>query len=795
MKVFYNSVPLHDLGKIFIVGQSATGEPADAPQRWKQTLRIRLRFHQTGYADNYALVQETKQAFLSQQQAQLKWQDENETAWINQPVKVSGWDWPEDANVPGTHHQALDLEFSYYKLLDSTKTNCLQATLQRTSPPDAAIITLGTVERMKFDYDQRRYHGLRPHRDQATGQLSVTGHFQRDPDLSVTDGRTALLQQFDTLKAEVKEGLEFRFRYGTTDQIARVDKFIVDIDQAQDLVPWALTLSYTEFPNESGYAQAEFNVRQREDANSGKLTLVFSGAIGANTEAAARAKLSSLRTSVLAAAGGDFSVAQSEITTDNLSVADGDTFTRLTFEETLEKTSANVTEWLLRVADSDEGTAAAFRRTYSGHVEAKGGSFDAAYQTATTKARALGDLKHAFKINGELRVDDPQLSADRQTTGDFRVRVEFSFQYQLKGTRVYAEIASELNRETFGVDVESVTGFIAAADAATARNLYATIRVGYSTLLIRNERTQETRAKMEIASAPVGATKTPGNAGTWGSEINSAEVKDDAAEPASTTITNPPLLGAAYARQWQRLEFSLSVHRPKASGTVNATMKYEFDVQQDFINRDKITTLKGTVFASAGPVPGGGANTAELYLDAFLSGLSLGRRTSSTRSSSLERARVGALDQNFFAGMSFTEVFEDKLTGAAAILECRIEEEIQPSGARVVVLPTSASEDVLQQCGTQSGTRTVSGTVLTTDETTALNWIKQQRSLPLNAGAQAGVKEAYPPIVTFSFEFPRLVDGFARDGTYNGATKSANFKMVRATFRFSEVYKTLTLPI
>ncbi len=98
--------------------------------------------------------------------------------------------------------------------------------------------------------------------------------------------------------------------------------------------------------------------------------------------------------------------------------------------------------------------------------------YDAAYRTAAQKAHGLGDTKHQFKLSGQITAEDPQQSipAERVITGEWTVRVEFSFEYQLKGARIFMEITSQFNRETFGKDSEHVSGFIVASDPE--RGLY-----------------------------------------------------------------------------------------------------------------------------------------------------------------------------------------------------------------------------------------------------------------------------------------------------------------------------------
>jgi len=798
MKLFYNDHALHDWGDILISSQQTVGLPEDAPQRWQHTLRVKLHFRQPNYSDNKSLVEEVRSALKSGQEAMLKWEDGNGTVWLDQTVKVLNVDWPENPNEKGTYLQALHIAFLYFENFDAERTQCLRATFQRTGTA-TPVITLGTVESFKREYDARRYHPMRPHRELVAGRLTVRGWFLGNPLTPVAERRVALLTEVDRLNTEIHRGMHGRFRFASTDQLVKVENFLADINQAQNAISWSLSMTFTEFPNEAGYAQCEFSVRTREEKAEGKVFLTLSGAIGANSETAARAKLDAVRTSVLAAAGGQFATLRSETNTEQLAVEDGETFLKLTFDEEFQRLTAGLTAWQLRVSDTDDPRSGLIRRVYAGFVIAKSNaSFDAAYQTAAQKARALGDQKHQFKLSGQITVEDPQLSAERVTTGEWTVRVEFSFEYQLKGSRVFMEITSQFNRETFGTDSEQVSGFIVASDPATARNLYSAFKVGYAGLVFHSEQITERREKIAKDGAPSGGVKSPPKAGSWGVTVNSGEVKDNSPEPASPWITNPTRLDDDYARQWLRLEFSFSLHRPKAAGQAAVTMRYEFSVAKDFLTREKVTTLRGSVWASDGPFPLSQIpDGASLYLDTFLSSLNLGQRAQSERTASRERVTLGGQPKDVFLVLNFTETYHDSLSGPAAILRCEINEEIECSGLRIVVQPTAADNDVFQRCGKQSGRRILSGSVTATDETTALAYIKRQRRMPLAFGSlTAGAKEELPPQISFEAESLPLQELYLRPGKYGETQdRSANFKMVRVRFRFTELYEELTLPI
>ncbi len=802
MKFYLDDVGLHDLGVIFLSDQASTGEPEDAPQRYRHTWRIKVKTRQPGYSDNADIMRRIRGAVLSQQEPVARVEDDNGTVYLNQTVRIVSHNLPESPNEKGTYLQSLEIALVFYENIDKSKTQCASATYQRTGL-GTPVITLDTVESFKYSTDVSRYSKMRKHREHAAGKLEVRGLILGNPQASVAQRRAELLAAFTLIQSEIHDGADGTIQFGPFNQVVRVDSFTADIDQAgpKPHISYSLSASYSDFPNEAGYAQAEFTITTREDVKEGKTFKLLSGQVGAHNEAAALTKLTSLQAIV----GSGFAATRREKRSEQLSGEDGATFIRLTFDEEYEAVSSTATSWELRIADTEETRASQFRRVYSGWVEAKAATFDAAYHTAADKARALGDRKHQFKLGGQISVDDKQLSAERQMTGDMVVRVEFSYEYQLSGVRVYAEIGGEFTRETFGLDQETVSGFVACADVSTARSVYATLKAGYGTYVLRGERVREDRQKIENVTTspvtPIGATRTPGTLTepvtprTWAPFINSSEVADAAESANPAGVTPPPVLnagGKTYVRQFTRLDFSFEVHRPKAAGAV--AFAYEMDVQQDWIARQLVTTISGTVTAATE------AEAAE-YLDAFIDDADFGSRMTTRRRHAylkkpagkadytqglVKRANSGSVGSTYQT-MQFEEVFRKKLAGAAAILQCSLDEEIDCSGARVVIKPTAESTDVFQECGLQSGRRTISGECVATDETTALAWVKTQQTLPLSTGfAAAGETADERPRLSFVPEWEPLVDGVTR-----GAGVNAN--LVRVRFTFTRYYETLTL--
>lgn len=795
MKLFYNDIALHDYGQIVICGDNAVGKPESAPQWWEHRFKVRLLFKEATYADNFALVQQVRSALKTKQEGVLHWADDSGNDLINQTATIVDHDRPEQPNERGTYFQNIEITFSFIETFDPDKNSSVVATFQRTGA-GTPLITLGFVEGVKYQQDVRRYSQFRSHRESATGRLEVRGRFVGDPNASLDDRRAALLAAADQMRSEITAGMDGRFKFGTIDKVVRIENFLGEYDQHINFVPFSLSATFTEFPAETGYAQAEFTVDMKDDVIAGKSILSFSGTIAAESDTHAISKLATIRNSIAPSStwtmlrgGGGRS--------ERISGADGDSFIRLSFDEEFEKTIANLVEWSLHLSDADDVASGMIRRTYSGHVMAVGATFDAAYNTATAKAKLLGDSKHQFRIGSSIAIDDSQFSSQRQMTGNIVVRVEFSFEYRLKAVnRVYAEINSEFSRETFGLDVETVSGTIAAADVATARALYGSIKSGYNSFMIRNERITESRQKI-AAVATTGSNVSPPNAGGWGTAINVGQAADNVSEPTSLYVTNPTLLGPSYARLWTKFDFSFSIHRPKSSAAGQISVKYEISIANDYIQREKNSTVSGSAWSSS-------EDAGNAFLDTFLANIGLGNRISSRRSVSYEKAPPSTTataskrkstnaDGSTFLVINFEDQFIDQLTGPSTIIKCNVRESIKSSGNRIVIQPTAASVDVLQTCGLESAKRTVAGSVTGTDEVVCFAWIAKQRALPLNDShfVAAGDRKSMPATLSVSSESLPLQDLTMRTGEYNDVPLVGNAKFVSVEFEFVEVLEQL----
>lgn len=814
MELYYNAIPLHDFGKVIVAAQGAVGEPEEAPQAWRHTLRVKLNVHTGTFEDKYALVEEVRRALLTQQGV-LKWVDGNGATLLEQTVTLTGHDWPEDPNEKLSRwFQSLHLSFSYHTEFTAEQNASLTATYQRAGGP---LLTLGHVEKVRDELEVNRYAAFRSHRESSARRLTLAGKFRSSARLSLEARRAALEAAHAAMTTEIVERMEGELSYAGIDKTVRVVNFTADLDQEINYIPWSLTCQYTDFPNEAGYAQAQFQVGTREDDREGKKRISLSGEIAAESKTNAMAKLESIRAAWVS---GHIRLS-SEVRDERIDGSDGASFIKLTFQEEYEAAVGSVI-WELRTQDVEEGTQATLRRSYSGFAEATStASYAAAYEAARGKAIALGDNRHQFQLSRQVTVTDPQQSSERVTTGDYRCRVEFQFEYRLKGARVYCELSNRFQAETFGVNTEVISGFIAAGTAATARGLLSDFRGTFTSQLgsrLRAEEISEPRIfirKDATSTVPVGSANTtvaqPGADGAWDDKVNTSETLASVADTGGN-ITAPDLDGGAnYVRQWVRLDFSWTFHRLKTSPSPASAvaLRYSLETSEDFANNEKVTTIPdGMIWATTEAV-------AETYLTTFLAALNVtGEQVYLRKAKARERypgktaglTPGDAAGTDTFIALGFSTQWNGPISPDNAILQCELSEEIECSGKRLVVQPTALGYDVLQgaagECGTQSGRRTLSGSCVATNETTAMGWIKKQFDLKMSAEFAHGAtgdnpKGAWnaaqlPPSISFEPQFIPLTEGVLRP-QWGLSLPGANFKAVRARFRITELYQELTV--
>lgn len=748
---------LHDLGEVSIMGESSQFSPEDLVQKETRTIKVKVAVWEKGWQENYNLLTQLREALNASPNLKLVEDDHTfidsgsgntvtvtgETV-LNRQVQLVDSDLPESW---GAYQQEMNLTFRFDQHGWKTdSSDHLAATFQKDGAVSA--LTLGNVLSCEKDYKSTRYSEMRDIRSRAAGTITLTGEFQGDTTTTVAQRRTALLAVLNAWDAQI-DGKRGTLTYGPSgtrffNKMVRVDSFVPKIDQAVNGIKWTLTASYTIFPDEATYAAAEFATSVSEEPENGDKVLQLTGEVGAATEIIAAAKLASLRTAVLAAQG--FTTGQqikAETNSKTVDADDGSAFLTLSFSETYRKRLSGIESYTLSVTDAEDAKTGFITRTYSGGVVASGSTADAAYTAGVTKARELGDNKHPFRLSGRTA------RMDRRVKGDVEnMRVEFEFSYQVKATRIYLEMQSETSTETFGDTTENVTGFITAPSSSAARAAYATlVRDAYNGRLVRSERLSD--SSLKIANGDFGST---------------------GAFTASS----------GFAGLYAKLEFSFNVWKAKDTGFY--AIRYGVKIDHDYVGLKSETTCSGTFFGTEALITAAHAGTAGNKLDEFLEDIIPGGSVKRQGGREYSGEQIGDSISGI-QSLSFNETYEGVLSTAAQVLSSEVSEQIKYSSTRWVFGAIPDGPSVPMNCGTEPGSRTVSGSVLAATEAAAMGYVDDVRQLAFPSGVGGGTAPATrytgAPEITRTFEFLPLTEGDAR-GT-------PNYKVVRVNFNFPEV--------
>jgi hypothetical protein len=629
-------------------------------------------------------------------------------------------------------------ELSFSAEFRRWRADALNATYQ-SSAPSSPVITLGNILSFDEQYQARRFQDFHPERQRTAGRINLSGIWKAVPTDDIAVRRTALLAQYDAMREAVnsKNGT---FTYAGMTRTLQVEEFTARINQAIYAIEWSLSAGYTRFPDEDDFATAEFSVALREDAESGDTVMVFSGRILSTNQAIATTKLDSLRGATLTAQS--FTSGQKTHGETTVQSADADTdgqaFLELSFNEEYRKRTSDILSWTMRISDREDVRAGNNVRTYSGNVVASGGTAAVAYAAALAKAVSLGGGQSGFKLGSTIGYDQRQVRSDAAI--EF-VRLEFSYEYQTQlANKAYVEINRDIQSNKFETDTETLSGFVVAADFATAQSVYlARVKNVFVTTgrLLLSERTSQHQMQRQNEVLP-----------------------------------------ANYDTLETRLEFNLALHTAKTAG--NYAIRYAVQTNSNYLSLELRTVVNGSVFADT-------ELNAKAQLDLFLASLTgLGSHFESQRTVDYDHV-VSQSGTPFFLKLDFTETFSKTLTGVSSIIECEVKQELEYSGVRWVMqaIPRDSlgagGYSIPQDCGITEGRRTISGYASCAVLETALVWCRGHRSML--TGDLDGNSCEERPRVSVGYTFPPLTSG-----------NPASPRMHRVDFTFSELLPNYPMP-
>lgn len=794
MNLTYNAVNLHDIGTVSLVSETTQCEPSESPQSESIILVFRVdSWKSSGWVDNRTNMEKVKKAIKTQNAlltvAQYAIPGDASSSLLqiyNQTARVVEHNFPSDLNEWGTLRQQIRITFALRK--NDVETNAKTCTFSPSGTQ--TTITLGNVFKWKTGLRTKRYSELKSDIEYQGGAVSASGEIQGDMSLSLADRRIALMASKEALlnAMDDKDGTLTFMDFTKTVRISDVD---IDIDQSGEKLVWSFNAIYTRFPNETGFAGADYEV-DTKTGTDGEIVLTLSGKVVATDEARARQKFSMVQTAVLGADWGFGNRTSSTVKTRTVSVESdsttsgttatsyqGPTFLELSFNETYTKRDPDFMSYTLSIDDTEEGSEGVITRIYSGKVvcgytttAGSGGvgisNSDLAYSIAVAKARELGDNKFAVKLSTKIKRDD------RLTfrTGSVEcVGLEFSFTYKVIGTRIHVELKTETNTQVFGENTINVSGSIAGGSESAITSAYSNIRNLYKTSIVRDERQAWDEIQVQNGSSP--------------STMAAISIDEEMKFNGTSDRTSLKY----------KMNFSFSVFSEKTNGSY--AIKYGVRISKKFSTLTKTVTVQGSFYGTRTIIDDAQNEVSGNKLDSLLSGLNFGKSVERERNVDYEFI-PSVTDRN---GMSikldFSEVFTSKITGEDAIMECEVEEDIKYSDDRLVVIPRPDGESKVQKMGITEAHRTISGTVSAPNETIALLWAKKMAKMPFRiansskgilAPSTPGDEDIYSEGVNFKtkYTFNPFVDGEVRS-TDSSIELSNGPTMVMVSFTFNQL--------
>jgi hypothetical protein len=425
------------------------------------TYTVQHIFVEDTFADNQARFRALKEALLVAEGV-LFITDENGTELVNQLVRV------EDSDLPaqwGQHVTEVTVSFSATEALDGSS-----AVDAAYTPTGGALIPLPYVLNWRESIKAERYAIQVNNRKESVGNVSASGRVRSDPALD-SDARRAYLQGVEQSIKAIVDSKDGTLAWGTFSKVVRVDTVDTDLHDGSDYLDWSIACSYQRYPN-GAYAEADLTVATKDDLEKRERQTSVHGTVRANTRAAAVVKTDEM----IAIYATGRTLKGREVTDHDVDGVDGSTWIEMNFSVDFRETLSSAAEsYTLTIADKDDLKAGQLITTYSGKVVAETAS------AAITKARVLGNGKYPMRISANEVVNTTSVSGD-----EYFVEVTFSYEYMRKGALAYAEVTSDVDKQTFGSNTTTTSGYTVAPTYAAAIALARSFKPG--TGLLRSEK-------------------------------------------------------------------------------------------------------------------------------------------------------------------------------------------------------------------------------------------------------------------------------------------------------------------
>ena len=461
--ITYNGYAFHTAGRPSFSREVTYDPPAAdaAAQRAIATWTVKQEFSEQTFADNQARYKALRAA-LNVPEGVLAITDENGAEVFNERVRVVSHSLPEQWG-----QYLLEIPVQFRAIRTDLGGSPVGASF---TPTGKTLIGLPNVRSYRDGIRTDRPSTNTDYRRETMVTIAASGTYSPDAALDEAARRTAILAK-KTLIEGIRDCANGVLVFGTDSRLVRIDQVDCDAGDGSEKLDWALAASYRAFPDGSDVL-ADYEVDEKQNLERSELLLSVAGRVSAKTRAAAEQRAQEIKAQY--AAGRVLS--DSSIKVALLDGADAeDGWLALNFSFSYRE-ALDVVSWDLTVSDRDDLKSGMLNTSYAGKVTAKTAA------AALAKARLLGDGKWP------LRMSSVETLATRSVADSAAIFLEcsFSYEYQRKGAKLYAEVSSESGKETFGVSTETISGFVAASTQAAAEAAAATFKL--SGRLLRSER-------------------------------------------------------------------------------------------------------------------------------------------------------------------------------------------------------------------------------------------------------------------------------------------------------------------
>ncbi len=313
IQVIYNGIALETLGDVSVGGPSRSFEPAEAPQRIVNTLRITVDLFSPTYLQGQDKVVSIIAA-LKKQHAVLQWGDKGPPVvnFVNQTVTLREAELPEDPNAWGTYHRRVVLVVTWVEPLSDLEAENVGvanvATFQGVGSTVTTKIALPNIVTWQESMRTGWLHDRLAVRDKSEGRVVVSGFIQAVTTETLEKRRSFLLAKRKDLFSAMdgQEGtLERKHENSEHDEVGfsqsvRIEDLSVEINQASSHISYSFTARFTKWPPGNDDSTERFTVSEQTKREDGQVVVSFRGAIQANSYLHAKARLDVLRTTVQA---------------------------------------------------------------------------------------------------------------------------------------------------------------------------------------------------------------------------------------------------------------------------------------------------------------------------------------------------------------------------------------------------------------------------------------------------------------------------------------------------------------